>query len=118
MTRDPNDVVKVFAGTMIEVQSFEQLLADAGIESKVVGSELSGSFGSALPGAIELWTHRSDAEKATATIQGDEERIKRGHHESRHAPPESKFPHPTSDPKPGPAPVRKEPYVNPNPSGK
>ena len=123
MSHDPNDVVKVFSGTLIEVESNQQLLADAGIECKVVGTELTGSFGTAMPSSIELWVHRRDAEKAATAIKRHDEG-RHASHEARHAPPEAghgphggKHPHPTSDPKPGPPPVRKEPYINPNPGG-
>jgi hypothetical protein len=109
MSRDPNDVVKVFAGTLIDVESNKELLAELGIQSNVVGSDLSSSFGSALPGSVELWVHCSDAEKATAAIKRDEAGNRNAHG--------GKHPHPHDDPKPGSPPVRKEPYVNPNPGG-
>jgi hypothetical protein len=110
MNPDPNEVVSVFRGTMVEAETFQQVLADAGIESKVVGEALTASFGSALRGSVELWVHQRDAEKAAAAIRRDEER--RGRREG-HEP----FPHPTSDPKPGAAPHRKEPHVKQDPLG-
>jgi hypothetical protein len=116
MSRDPNDVVKVFAGPLVEVESLQEVLSEAGIESKVVGTELTGSFGTALPDSIELWVHQHDAEKAKKLIEKDV--AGQGEtQEGKHGPHGGKFPHPTSNPKPGPAPVRKEPYINPNPGG-
>ena len=109
MSHDPNDVVRVFSGPLIEVESHQRILAESGIESKVVGTELTGSFGTAMPSSIELWVHRRDAEKAAAIIERDGA--------GRSGPHGGKFPHPTNDPKPGHAPARKEPYVNPNPGG-
>jgi hypothetical protein len=110
MTRDADDVVKVFSGTLIEVEGFQLALADAGIESKIVGTELTASFGSAIPGSIELWVHRADADKARAAITRDEER-------KANKQPGQKHPHPTSDPKPPAPPARKEPHVKQDPFG-
>ncbi len=105
MTPDPNDVVKVYSGPIELVEVFQGTLADAGITSNVVGTELVASFGSALPGSTELWAHRSDAVRAEAIIAGElKPRAER-----------PDFPHPTDDPKPGYAPHRKQPHVNPDP---
>jgi hypothetical protein len=110
MTRDPGEVVKVFSGTMIEAEVYQEVLVGAGIESKVVGEALTASLGSAIPGSVELWVHRADAEKAVAAIRlSDEQRGK--------TPPAEKHPHPTSDPKPGPPPWHKEPHVKQDPLG-
>ena len=96
MTRDPNEVVKVYAGPLAAAEAYKQALADAGIESKLVGDSLLATFGSALPGAIELYVHRSDFEQARAAIERyDEEKEGRGGEEQQH------HPHPTSSPKPG-----------------
>src|SRR5262249_12059323 len=105
-----NEVVKVFSGTMVEAEAFQQVLTDAGIESKVVGEALTASFGSAIPGSVELWVHRKDAEKAIAAIRRDEEQRGRREHGQRH-------PHPTNDPKPSSTPHRKEPHVKQDPLG-
>jgi hypothetical protein len=51
------------------VEAYKQALADAGIESKMTGDSLLASFGSAIPGAIELYVHQSDLEKAVAAIE-------------------------------------------------
>lgn len=104
MTPDPDEVVTVFSGTLVEVEAYQQALADAGIESKLTGDSLLLTFGSAIPGAIELYVHRRDFDKAVAAIQRyDEERKEGGephprpkddanpttekHHQTRHIPP-------------------------------
>jgi len=69
MSRDPNDVVRVYSGPLTNVESYQQVLRESGIESKVVGTELSASFGSAISDSIELWIHNSDMEKAVAAIK-------------------------------------------------
>ena len=75
MTSDPGEVVKVFSGTMVEAEVYQEVLVAAGIESKVVGEALTASLGSAIPGSVELWVHRADAEKAVAAIKlSDEQR--------------------------------------------
>lgn len=66
---DPNDVVRVAAGELVQVELYQQALKEAGIDSKVVGESLGASFGTAIPGAIELWVHRSDLENATKAIE-------------------------------------------------
>jgi hypothetical protein len=104
MTSDRDDVVCVFSGPPELVEERRSVLAEAGVASRVVGTELSGSFGSVLPQSVELWVHAADVERAQAAIAREAEREPRPH-----------FPHPTDAPKPRPAPNRKEPYVNPDP---
>lgn len=104
MTRDPNDVVRVASGTLIDVEAYHQVLAEAGVESKVVGGALMASFGSAIPDSIELWAHREDLDAATAAIKLYEER--RGLAEPAH-----KHPHPVDSGKPHGAPLREEPHI-------
>jgi hypothetical protein len=70
---DPNDVVRVAAGEMVVVELYKQALADAGIEGRVLGEALMANFGTAIPRSVELWVHRSDAEKAEAVIKRMEE---------------------------------------------
>ena len=95
MTDDPNDVVKVAAGSFVAIEMYQRELKEAGIPSKVVGLNLEASFGTAIPDSIELWVHRSDAERAAAVIERTER--ERGHQ----APPDRpEHPRPTSDPKP------------------
>ncbi len=72
MTHDnpsEHDVVRVYAGPVVNVELYQQALKDAGIESKVVGLELSASFGSALSDSVELWVKSEDAEAAAAAIK-------------------------------------------------
>jgi hypothetical protein len=111
MTHDPNDVVRVYAGPALMVQVHRAALAEAGIASRVVGTELSGSFGSALPESVELWVHRRDMPAAEAVI-ARESRPAEGTNRDRLP---QHFPRPTDDPKPASPPHRREPYVNPDP---
>jgi hypothetical protein len=69
MSRDPNDVVRVYSGPLANVESYQQVLRESGIESKVVGTDLSAGFGSAISDSIELWIHNSDMEKAITAIK-------------------------------------------------
>ncbi|OWK47113.1 DUF2007 domain-containing protein [Fimbriiglobus ruber] len=99
MTHNPDDVVMVAAGTLIQVQLWQQALKEAGIDSRVVGGELTGGIGTAFPDSVELWAHRSDAEKATAAVSRMEKEKEHTHrHEMTH--PTEKHGHPVSDPKP------------------
>ena len=110
MTHDPNDVVRVYAGAPLMVQAHRAALDEAGIACRVVGTELSGSFGSALPASVELWVHRIDGPAAEAVIARESRpEEKEGDRPRQH------FPHPADDPKPAPPPHRREPYVNPDP---
>ena len=69
MTTETHDVVKVYAGPLVNVELYQQALRDAGIESNVVGLELTASFGSAIPTSVELGVKSEDAEKAAAAIK-------------------------------------------------
>ena len=111
MTHDPNDVVRVYDGPALMVQLHRAALAEAGIACRVVGTELSGGFGSALPASVELWVHRRDVPAAEAVIARESRPVD----EKDRDRPRQHFPHPTDDPKPAPAPHRREPYVNPDP---
>jgi hypothetical protein len=64
MARDTEELVKIFAGPLIEVEMRHAALSEAGIESKVVGTELTASFGSALTDSIELWVASGDLPEA------------------------------------------------------
>jgi hypothetical protein len=68
MTDNPDDVVKVATGDMMTIELHKQSLTEAGIEARVVGEALGSSFGSAIPGSVELWVHRSDADRAEKII--------------------------------------------------
>jgi hypothetical protein len=96
MTANENDIVCVARGSLSQVQIWQNLLRAAGIESRVVGDNLTAGLGTALPGSIELWIHFADAEAAeVALVQAD------GHSwrepESHPIPPHSR---PASAPKP------------------
>ncbi|AMV25262.1 hypothetical protein VT84_12755 [Gemmata sp. SH-PL17] len=111
MTHDPNDVVRVYAGPALMVRGHRAALAEVGITCRVVGTELSGSFGSALPASVELWVHRSNKTAAEGVIA----RESRSANEPTRDRPRQHFPHPIDDPKPAPPPHRREPYVSPDP---
>lgn len=104
MTHDQNDVVRAYSGPLVLVEVYQAALKEAGIESRVVGTELTGGLGSALPASVELWVHRHDLPKAEAAI----ERAARSGGEVE------RFPPPTDGAKPAPPPHHREPYVNPN----
>jgi hypothetical protein len=87
MTRDPDDVVRVYSGPLVDVEAYQQVLTEAGIESKVVGTDLGASFGSALQNSIELWVHQGDLEKAVAAVKEHDEEKARRHHPGHGHPP-------------------------------
>lgn len=68
MSADPNDLMRVAAGELIQVQVWGDVLRDAGIDARVVGDNLTGGLGTALPGSVELWVRRADVEAAEASI--------------------------------------------------
>ena len=70
MTADPNDLVRVAGGSLSQVHFWHDLLRAAGIESRVVGDDLTAGLGSALPGSVELWVRRADVGAAEAAIAG------------------------------------------------
>ena len=69
MARDPQELVRIFAGPLVEVELRHDALTDAGIVSKVVGTELAAGLGTALTDSIELWIHLADAPKAAAILE-------------------------------------------------
>jgi hypothetical protein len=109
MSHDPNDVVKVYSGPLVTVETYREVLRDARIESRIVGTALTSVFGGAVPDTVELWVHQSDKEKAVAAIEVYEQR-------SAEAEPQHHA-HPTNMHKPNTQPVRKEPHINPDPAG-
>lgn len=111
MTRDPRDVVEVYCGPPVLVGAYRAALTGAGVACDVVGTEPAGGIGSALPAAVELLVHRADVPMAEAVIR----RGARPAGKPARGRPHQHFPHPTDDPKPGAAPHRTEPYVNPDP---
>jgi hypothetical protein len=79
MMHNEHDVVKVYAGSVVTAELYQQALKDADIESRVVGLSLTASFGSAIPDSVELWVKSEDAEKAAAAIkQYEEENHRKG----------------------------------------
>ncbi len=73
MNDDRDEVVRIAAGPLVNVELWQTTLREAGIESRVVGTELTAGFGTALQGSIELWVHKGDAEKALAALRYAEE---------------------------------------------
>jgi len=65
----PNEPVRLASGTLVDVQMWSSMLADAGIDCKVVGDELAGSLGTALEGSVDLWVHTKDLKRATELIE-------------------------------------------------
>jgi hypothetical protein len=64
-----DDVVKIYSGSLVTAELYQQALQEAGIESKVVGLSLTASFGSAIPGSVELIIKSEDMDKARAAIE-------------------------------------------------
>jgi hypothetical protein len=113
MTADPNEVVKVYSGPLVAVEAYKQALSDAGIECKMTGDSLLASFGTAVPGAVELYVHRRDFEKAVAAIERYEKERVDSKQESR----ESDQGRPSNDPKPDGAQHRVKHHIPPHPTG-
>jgi hypothetical protein len=110
MTHDPNEVVKVYSGTLVTVQAYKQALADAGIDSRMTGDALLANFGSAVPGAVDLYVHQSDFDKAVEAIKRyDENRDKNEGRAQQHG-------HPT-DVKVATTQHRQKHHIPPHPTG-
>ena len=109
MTPDPNEVVTVYSGSLVVVEAYKQALADAGIESKMTGEALLASFGSAIPGAIELYVHQRDFDKARAAIERYE--AERGEREA------GGHPHPRDEPAPDGERHHQKRHIPPHPAG-
>jgi hypothetical protein len=73
MTPNPDEVVRVAKGELVDTEMYQLALKEAGIESKVVGQDLDASFGSALLDSMELYVHARDAERALEIIRKLEE---------------------------------------------
>jgi len=69
MSHDEHDVVKVYTGDLVTAELYQQALKEAGIDSKVTGLSLTASFGTAIPGSVELLVKSEDAEKAQDAIR-------------------------------------------------
>ena len=110
MTPDPNEVVTVFSGSLVDVEAYKEVLAEAGIESKMTGEALLASFGSAIPGAIELYVHQRDLDKAVEAIKWYEENRGKGESEGQQ--------HTRSgDVKPATTQHRQKHHIPPHPTG-
>jgi hypothetical protein len=72
MSHDPDDVVRAAAGPLVQVEIWQGLLREAGIVSQVVGTDLTAGFGTAIPGSVELWVHRSDEARAAEVLRDAE----------------------------------------------
>jgi len=68
MSADPSDLMRVAARELIQVKVWGDVLRGAGIDARVVGDNLTGGLGTALPGSVELWVRSADAEAAEAPI--------------------------------------------------
>jgi hypothetical protein len=113
MTADPNEVVKVYSGPLVVVEAYKQALADAGIECRMTGDALLASFGTAVPGAVELYVHQRDFERAVAAIERyEKERVDSGQEREgqAHGPP-------PNDPKPDGVQHRVKHHIPPHPTG-
>jgi hypothetical protein len=69
MKAPDDEIARLATGNLVEVELWQQQLKEAGIESRVVGEDLTSSFGSALSGAIELWVHRDDFARAEEVLE-------------------------------------------------
>lgn len=69
MTHPDTELKRVATGTFTEVQGYEGVLRDAGIESRVVGDNLDSGIGTALTGSVELWVRDADFEKAVTALR-------------------------------------------------
>jgi hypothetical protein len=68
-TPGEHDVVRVYSGSMVSAELYQQALKEAGIDSNVVGLSLTASVGTAIPNSVELWVKSEDAEKAREAIK-------------------------------------------------
>jgi hypothetical protein len=74
MTHNPDDVVRVASGPLVQIELYQSGLKEEGIESKVVGLDLTAGLGSTLPLSVELWVHSSNvaaAEKVIAVLEAE-----------------------------------------------
>ncbi len=74
MSTQLDEVVKLATGTLVEIEIWQGVLKESGIESKVVGTDLTAGLGSAFLTAVELWVAQADAEAAAAAIRAAEQR--------------------------------------------
>jgi hypothetical protein len=95
MTERPDDLVRVTTGEVTAIQVLGNALTEAGIQSNVVGGDLTAGIGSAMPDPAELWVHRRDLALAEKAIAGH-----RPHGFQPASHPVAGHGHPTDDPKP------------------
>ncbi len=69
MTHTDHDIVKVYAGSMVTAELYQQALTEAGIESKVLGLSLTASIGQVFTDSVELWVKSEDAPRAAEVIE-------------------------------------------------
>lgn len=101
MNTEQDNIVRVASGSLIQIEFWQHALTEAGIESKVVGEDLTSSFGTALDGSVELWVHSNDVDKAQATIQfAEDQKGKSSTTQLEHEHPESRLPSTTQQSSP------------------
>lgn len=66
--KNDEGVVRAYSGPLALVEIYQAALAENGIESRVVGTDLSAGLGSALPGTTELWVHENDLPRAAEIL--------------------------------------------------
>jgi len=74
MSTQLDEIVKLATGTLVEIEIWQGVLKESGIESKVVGTDLTAGVGSAFLTAVELWVTQPNAEAAAAAIREAEAR--------------------------------------------
>ena len=106
MTHNPDDIVRVADGPLVQVEIWQGVLREAGIVSQVVGTDLSAGLGTAIPGSVELWVHRSDAVRAEDVLRAAE-----SHRGETELPPPPRGPV-ESDPRPAPGQPGRHPHTH------
>lgn len=69
MTDNTDDIVMVASGETVQVELWHNALADAGIDSTVVGAALDAGLGTAIQASVELWVRREVAERAAEVLK-------------------------------------------------
>jgi hypothetical protein len=72
------EIVRVATGRLVQVELWQQVLKEAGIESNVVGEGLNANLNGVVDG-VELWVAAHDAEKATAALERAEDEAEANH---------------------------------------